>query len=154
MIQGQKRTSEEAFGSTDKENIAPDTDRANFLKGRYGYVVEMAITQPDDHHLHFKVNEKAVHQGLCYFNADSQTYFMRSRQAQNREVPKELINMELERPVDSPYTEWNFLLQVWVNLFDFKCQNCSFYVQSEYQSSHYRFYRNIQLKHPKEMVAM
>ena len=91
-----------------KENITPDVGRAYLLKERYGHVAEMAMTHPDGHHLHFKVDEKPVHQGLCYFNADSQTYFMRSRRAQDREVPKELINMELERPVNSPYTEVEF----------------------------------------------
>ena len=111
VFQGQKRTIEETFGSFNKENIVPDvwqTSRADFLRDRYGHVAEAAVAQPNGHHLHFKVDEKAVHQGLCYFNADSQTYFMRSRRALVRELPKELINIELERPVDSPYTEVEF----------------------------------------------
>ena len=83
-------------------------DRVKFLKDRYGHAVDHAVANPDDHHLHFKVDEKAVHQGLCYFNADSQIYFLKSRRSYSQEVPKEIINMELERPTNSLYSEVEF----------------------------------------------
>ena len=96
------------MGQNNQKDDRFHPDRANLLKGRYGHVVEHALTHPDEHHLHFKVDEKAVHQGLCYYNADSQTYFLKSRRAHNLEVPKEIINIELERPMGSLYTEVEF----------------------------------------------
>ena len=51
-------------------------------------------------HLHFKCDERAVNQGLCYFNADMQTYYMKSRKAcLEGQKLKEIIVADLERPV-------------------------------------------------------
>ena len=107
---GRKRTINESFEQIGQKDMTFNGERAQFLKHRYGHVVDQAVANPNEHHLHFKVDEKAVHQGLCYFNADSQIYFLKSRRSYSQEVPKEIINMELERPADSSYSEVEFFV--------------------------------------------
>ena len=42
---------------------------------------------------------RAVNQGLCFYNAELNTYYMKSRKVCHPgHIPKELIIMDLERP--------------------------------------------------------
>ena len=89
---------------TDDGTIAEDvdlsSDRAKMLKTRYGHVAPGALaTSKTKYHLHIRVDERAVNQGLCFYNAEQGVYYMRSRRScPLNQLPKEIISMDLERP--------------------------------------------------------
>ena len=85
---------------TDQERAGLDSHRAKMLKARYGHVAPGSlITSKSQHHLHIRVDERAVNQGLCFFNAEQEVYYMRSRRScPLNQLPKEIISMDLERP--------------------------------------------------------
>ena len=88
-----------AAANSSNRDYEVETARITMLKARYGHV------QPGAQHgnllqyfLHFKVTERAVNQGLCFFNSDLNTYYLKSRKAcPADQVPKELVAMDLER---------------------------------------------------------
>jgi len=88
-------------------------ERDRRLRARYGHV---ARGGGDDTHpqyqLHLKVDERAVNQGLCFFNPELNTYYLKSRKVcLPGQTPKELIIMDLERPQDKlGYTHVEFYI--------------------------------------------
>ena len=92
-------------GGVDEGTIVGDvdlnSDRAKMLKTRYGHVAPGALaTSKTKYHLHIRVDERAVNQGLCFYNAEQGVYYMRSRRScPLNQLPKEIISMDLERPV-------------------------------------------------------
>ena len=85
--------------SSGPQLVQPDNTRATMLKTRYGHVHPGSQHQNLlQYYLHFKVDNRAVNQGLCFFNAELNTYYMRSRKDNiPGQTPKELIIMDLER---------------------------------------------------------
>ena len=83
------------------EDVALNSDRAKMLRARYGHVAPGALTtSKTKYHLHIRVDERAVNQGLCFYNAEQGVYYMRSRRScPLNQLPKEIISMDLERPV-------------------------------------------------------
>ena len=82
------------------EDVDLDSYRARMLKARYGHVAPGATTtSKTQYHLHIRVDERAVNQGLCFYNAEQGVYYMRSRRScPPNQLPKEIISMDLERP--------------------------------------------------------
>ena len=75
-----------------------DNDRAKLLKARYGYVQPDANTQLHQYLLHFKVDQRAVNQGMCFFNTELNTYYVKARKlGLPDQLPKELVMLDLER---------------------------------------------------------
>ena len=101
-----KRTNEQvdlnvADKSYASENLTEEQlARAKRLRARYGHVQPGADNNNlMQYQLHFKVDERAVNQGLCFFNAELNTYYMKSRKVcLPGQIPKELIIMDLEKP--------------------------------------------------------
>ena len=90
--------SEKSYAS---ENLTEEqVARAKRLRARYGHVQPGADNNNlMQYQLHFKVDERAVNQGLCFFNAELNTYYMKSRKVcLPGQIPKELIIMDLEKP--------------------------------------------------------
>ena len=74
-----------------------DNDRAKLLKARYGYVQPDANTQLHQYLLHFKVDQRAVNQGMCFFNTELNTYYVKARKlGLPDQLPKELVMLDLE----------------------------------------------------------
>ena len=100
------------------ENIAPtpalsNSTRAQMLKARYGQVEPGADS--DDlftYHLHFKCNPRAVNQGSCFLNVETNTYYVKSRRSNSTDqIPKEMIFLDLEMPtVRLGHSHINFYL--------------------------------------------
>ena len=85
------------------EEVDLNSYRARMLKARYGHIAPGAVTtSKTQYHLHIRVDERAVNQVLCFFNAEQGVYYMRSRRScPPNQLPKEIISMDLERPAIS-----------------------------------------------------
>ena len=94
------------------------TDRAKMLKTRYGHVVpSAAVTSPEKYHLHIRVDERAVNQGLCFYNVEQDVYYIRPRRAcPFGQIPKEVIAVDLEcpaKPSGHTHVEFSVIGKFW-----------------------------------------
>ena len=86
--------------------------RAKLLRARYGHVAADARNPLENQYLlHLKVDDRVVNQGLCFFNEELKTYYLKSRKFSPDAVPKETILMDLEMPkAKKIYTHVEFYL--------------------------------------------
>ena len=98
-----------------ERSISPSISKSRMdnLQQRYGHIPPGAA-KPNllGYYLHLKVDQRAVNQGLCYLNLSLNTYYIKSRKSCGiGQLPKELICMELERPmIASGHTHIEFFV--------------------------------------------
>ena len=101
------------YGGRKKSTPLSSSARLNVLKNRYGHVTPGSEKmEPNQFHLHLKVGSKAVNQGLCFFNAELDTYYLKSRKTiVVNGLPRELIMMDLEQTsLNTGYSHIDFYL--------------------------------------------
>ena len=71
------------------------------LKEQYGHFEPGDdVLNTSKYHLHVKIDNRPINQGLCFLNNDQNTYYMSCRKNyQPNQLPKEIITMVLEKSV-------------------------------------------------------
>ena len=93
--------------ANDVEPPGVNNERSTELREKYNHVNPRDMLCKIKSNLHFITDIRFTNTGLCHYNADEDTYYVRSRANQgvynayyNRFIPREIILAEIELPSD------------------------------------------------------